>query len=237
MNILLRGTGINAAVRRSLLCRDAAISCCGGGFVGNLRGRRGLVTGKSGGAGGAGGGAPQEERPPKSEVAAGNHADLSGEPLRPIRGTEEPVPGFVATALRLGANALLGAFVTSSRRFDGNLKGMVVERISKGFVRCSLVVGEELQNTYGSLHGGAICTIVDVVGTIAVLTIDPRRAGVSVELNTSFLSSAPGGSTVEIEGTAHRVGRKLAFTSVDIFLRLDNGERKLVATGRHTKAV
>lgn len=76
-------------------------------------------------------------------------------------------------------------------------------------------------------------TLVDVVGTLALLSKEPTRAGVSVEMNVSFLAAARDGETVQVEGRLLRVGKKLAFTEVEI--RGEDG--RLVATGRHTKAV
>ena len=53
----------------------------------------------------------------------------------------------------------------------------VTEISSEGLATCELIVTDELTNNYSTLHGGAIATIVDVVGTIALLGIDPTRAG------------------------------------------------------------
>ena len=82
------------------------------------------------------------------------------------------------------------------------------------------------------MHGGAICTIVDVVGTMAILSLDVTKPGVSVDLNVSFVSAAKSGEQVLIKGTCHKLGRKLGFTEV----RIESEDGKLIATGRHTKA-
>jgi acyl-coenzyme A thioesterase 13 len=42
--------------------------------------------------------------------------------------------------------------------------------------------------------------LVDVVGTIALLTKDPTKPGVSVELNTTFVRAAKAGETVVVTG-------------------------------------
>ena len=65
------------------------------------------------------------------------------------------------------------------------------------------------------------------------LTLDPLRAGVSVELNVSFVSAAPAGSQIHVRGEVLKAGKKLGFTAVEI--RSEEG--KLIATGRHTKAL
>lgn len=145
----------------------------------------------------------------------------------------------MATAKLKGARALLGQFLASPRfdrvlgtpagRSDG---GLEVLSIGDGVVECSLLVHEGLTNSYSTLHGGATTTLVDVVGTMAILTLDPARPGVSIELSTSFLRPAPLGKTVHITGKVTKMGKQIAF--VDVTLAVDG---KLVATGRHTKAL
>ena len=138
---------------------------------------------------------------------------------------------FIDKAKAAGANALLGQF-TASDRFDRVLKNLTVESVDEGRVTCSMVVDEGVQNAYKTLHGGAVSTIVDVVGTIALLSIDATKPGVSVDLNVSFATAAMASSTVQIEGKVLKMGKRLGFTTVDI--RREDGT--LVATGRHTKA-
>jgi len=72
-----------------------------------------------------------------------------------------------------------------------------------------------------------------VVGTLAIMTADrDGRPGVSTDLNVSWLSPAPGGSTVLVEATVLKSGRTLAFVQVDVRREQDG---VLVAQGRMTK--
>ena len=134
----------------------------------------------------------------------------------------------------LGAQALLGRLIASPR-FDRVLAGLTVTRVDEqlGEVDTEFVVAEGLQNTYLTLHGGAIATLVDVIGTMALLAKDPTRAGVSVDLSVSYLGAAKAGEMVKCCGRALRVGRKLGFSSVEL-RRASDGT--LLAVGRHTKA-
>ena len=77
-----------------------------------------------------------------------------------------------------------------------------------------------------------MATIVDVLGTMALLTKDAQRAGVSVEMSQSFLAPAKGGEVVTAIGQVTKYGRALGFTEV----RVTDANGKLLATGRHTKA-
>ena len=114
---------------------------------------------------------------------------------------------------------------------------MVCTRIGDGSVECTLEVTESLANNYGTLHGGAISTIVDVVGTLALLAVDPSRAGVSVEMNTSFCSAAKIGESLTLTGRTLRYGKSLGFTEIEVRKAASAGGAPptLVATGRHTK--
>ena len=133
-----------------------------------------------------------------------------------------------------GASALLGAFLTTNR-FDRVLEGMVITEVAKGRVVCEMEVTAEVSNSYGTLHGGCTSTIIDIVGTSAALTVDPLRPGVSVDMSTSLTSSAKVGERLYIEGKCLKSGKRLAFTEVKLWV--GGLEKKLIATGTHTKAL
>jgi acyl-coenzyme A thioesterase 13 len=117
--------------------------------------------------------------------------------------------------------------------YDRSLTGMELLEVSGGKARVRLPVGEAVQNAAGALHGGAVATLVDVVGTLAIMSADrDHRPGVSTDLNVSWFSPAPGGATVLVEASVLKSGRTLAFVQVD--LRREN-DGVLVAQGRMTK--
>ncbi len=117
--------------------------------------------------------------------------------------------------------------------YDRSLAGMELIEVEGGKARVRLPVGEPVQNVNGALHGGAVATLVDVVGTLAIMSADrDHRPGVSTDLNVSWFSPVPGGSTVLVEATVLKTGRTLAFVQVD--LRRE-GDGVLVAQGRMTK--
>ena len=144
-----------------------------------------------------------------------------------------PPLSFIDVAAASGAAALLGPFHPNPGRFDACLAGLHVDALRDGTALGSFVVDAELGNAYGTLHGGAISTLVDVFGTLALLSVDPTRGGVSVEMNTSFMSAAKEGERVVVEGTVLKYGRRMGFTEVVLRRERDNAE---VARGRHTKA-
>lgn len=146
----------------------------------------------------------------------------------------QEMSSFITRAKSFGANALLGKLLTSPR-FDRVLKGLEVTRVDveKGEIDAVFEVTEQWSNVYNTCHGGAIATLVDVVGSMALLAKDPTRAGVSIELSVSYLSAAKAGEKVMCTAKALRVGKKLGFSSVELRLVSNN---QLIATGKHTKA-
>lgn len=142
---------------------------------------------------------------------------------------------FIERAKLHGPQSLLGRY-PSTNGFDACLESMdVVEMNTDGVAVCELEVTESLRNSYGTLHGGAISMLVDVLGTLALLSHhhnNGTKPGVSVEMSTSFLAAAKVGEQLRCTGRVTRMGKTLGFTEVEI--RTKENE-KLIATGKHTK--
>ena len=96
---------------------------------------------------------------------------------------------------------------------------------------CVFPVTPRVQNRYGTLHGGCVATLVDVVSTVALLTVSPDP-GVSVNIGCNYVTPCPCGTDVEVDARVTKVGRTLAF--MDVTLRTAVGG-KTVATGTHCK--
>ena len=122
-------------------------------------------------------------------------------------------------------------------RFDSCLRNLHINKIEGGKAVGTLHVSDELLNAYGTMHGGAITTLTDVFGTLALLSVDHTRAGVSVEINTSFMGAVKRGEQLTIEGNVLKSGRTLGFTEVLIQTEREDGRVVEVAKGRHTKAL
>ena len=146
-----------------------------------------------------------------------------------VRGTQS----FIDRAAHQGAKSLLGAFPSFGGRFDEVLKKVSIDKIENGEVQVSFVVDETHANGYGTLHGGFTATLVDVVGTLALISKDKDKAGVSLDINVSYMNAAAIGQKVICIGRLLRIGQSFGFTQVDL-IREEDG--KLLATGRHTKA-
>ena len=108
--------------------------------------------------------------------------------------------------------------------------GVLLEERGTGYAHYRIPVVEEVRGgVAGSLHGGAVCTLVDIAAIGAVATMlrpDERMAG-TAEINVSFLRPAIG-ETVYAEARLLKKGRTLAVCDVDV----TNDAGKLVAKGR-----
>jgi len=101
-------------------------------------------------------------------------------------------------------------------------------------IRCDLYVHESLCNRFGTLHGGCIATIVDVLTTCALLVEDEnseKGGGVTTDLHVSCVKSARMHSTVTVEAISKRLGKTMGFSQCE--LRDEDGS--VVAYGTHTK--
>ncbi|VDL63868.1 unnamed protein product [Nippostrongylus brasiliensis] len=105
--------------------------------------------------------------------------------------------------------------------------------VSEGRVKVEFEVTHAMTNPWGSLHGGCTATLVDIVTTAALLTTPRQLPGVSVDLHVTYLAAAKEGESVVMDAEVIRIGRSLAFTKADLFLKESN---KIIATGLHTKA-
>ena len=76
------------------------------------------------------------------------------------------------------------------------------------------VAGNE--QPYGLLHGGAVCTLVETVGSVAAaLHAGPERRVVGIELSASYLRSATSGVVTAV-CTPVRRGRTLATYLIEV---------------------
>src|SRR5262249_56431338 len=102
---------------------------------------------------------------------------------------------------------------------------------ANGIARVELDAAPHVRNCFGTIHGGALASLVDYAGSMAVGSADVEgRVGVAVDLHVSYL--APATSSVVAEATVSKIGRSLAFVTVRV---VDHGSGAVVCEGRMTK--
>ena len=91
----------------------------------------------------------------------------------------------------------------------------------------------EMDNLNGTLHGGAITSIIDVCTTMAIMSLDTKnRANVSADLSISFVRGGSLNTEIFILSQVDKLGKQLAFSNACVY----NNTFNLIASGKHLKA-
>jgi len=97
-----------------------------------------------------------------------------------------------------------------------------------GVVRLRLDPKPEFANSWGSVHGGVLMTLLDVALASAGRSLDDKCNGaMTVEMKVNFIAAAAG--PVLAEGRAQRAGRSLIFSEGE--LKSEDGTMLAKATG------
>lgn len=131
-----------------------------------------------------------------------------------------------------GPSTVAAIFLRADETGFAGTCGLRTVSAGDGRATVEMAVTPAVQNPKGTLHGGAIATLVDHAGTVAIITADREgRPGVTTDLNVTYLLPGPAGETVVAEATVLRCGRTMAYVTVDVRRR----DGQLVAQGRMTK--
>ncbi|OVA14120.1 Thioesterase superfamily [Macleaya cordata] len=107
-----------------------------------------------------------------------------------------------------------------------------VDHIERGRVSCSLTVTPHVTNAYGTLHGGAVAIVAELVAMACARTIvDDDKDLFLGELAMSYLSSAGLNVELEVDGCIVRSSRNIMVASVEFRIK---ETKKVVYTARAT---
>jgi uncharacterized protein (TIGR00369 family) len=110
--------------------------------------------------------------------------------------------------------------------------GLYANEIEEGMCCLYIDVEEHHQQHHGFLHGGVTATLCDVATGIAAYTVVPDHKNVvTADLNVSYLAPSVG-KKVKAVGTVTKAGKTLIYCDCKIYDLLENGEEKLIGTGR-----
>eukprot|EP01100_Stratorugosa_tubuloviscum_P008005 TRINITY_DN3318_c0_g1_i1.p1 TRINITY_DN3318_c0_g1~~TRINITY_DN3318_c0_g1_i1.p1 ORF type:complete len:163 (-),score=61.30 TRINITY_DN3318_c0_g1_i1:24-512(-) len=126
---------------------------------------------------------------------------------------------------------------TSINNFNLILSAQVqvqkVDRANKSIVY-SFNATKDLQNAFGTLHGGAVATLIDELTTLTLMLFDKdSRAGVSVDINVQYINAIPTGTQVFLTSNCVKIGKRLAFLEAII----TDTKGKIFMKGTHIKCV
>jgi acyl-CoA thioesterase len=84
--------------------------------------------------------------------------------------------------------------------------GFKVEKVDSGFVQLRFPLSENITRWGGIVHGGAIMTALDNACGLAVMTVNPGKNQVTMELKVNFLEQLANGP-FHVQGRVIRAGR------------------------------
>lgn len=124
-------------------------------------------------------------------------------------------------------------YLKGCNRFEGVLKNLEVISLENGKCVAEMDIKKEHTNPIGTLHGGLTATLVDVISSYGLSSLEKANvAHVSVNLNIRYLKGGQMGKTIVIESDTVRCGKTLAFLEVTL---KDKETGSILAKGEHTK--
>lgn len=115
---------------------------------------------------------------------------------------------------------------------------MVITHFESHQLIAEVLVEQNHANLNGGLHGGFSATLVDKLSSLTLVTEANIRNnakpnfGKSVNLSVNYVRPANIGDILEIHAKCNRLGKNLAYMSVQIMNKADG---KLLAIGSHIK--
>ena len=107
-----------------------------------------------------------------------------------------------------------------------DLVGLVEEQVAEGRATITLVAGERHLNPAGTVHGGAIATLIDVAmgRAMASLIADDERP-VTIEMKVNFLEAGGPGDIVATADVSRR-GRRFTVVHAEVTQRESGRDRR-----------
>lgn len=121
--------------------------------------------------------------------------------------------------------------------YDFLLPNVDIISASKGLLTANLLLEKNHVNSRGTIHGAVSAAIVDWSGGLAIATHGLEKTGASIDIHVTYIGGAQIGDTIQIEATANKVGRSVAFTTIRICKLVDGKPGPIVATASHTKYI
>ncbi|MBM3366790.1 MAG: PaaI family thioesterase [Betaproteobacteria bacterium] len=106
--------------------------------------------------------------------------------------------------------------------------GIRVESLEKGVARLSMLIKPEFMTSWGTAHGGAILSLLDITLSMSARTLyDPPRSIMTIDLSTQFIGTSTG--MLKAEGRVSRAGQTAIFCEGEI--RSESGDLVAKAIG------
>ncbi len=137
------------------------------------------------------------------------------------------IAGHETTTVEIRENAAMNKFFGVVVPFL-NLVGVKSESWGQGESRVALSSRPDITNHFGSVHGGAVATLLDVAMASAARSLHPETGVVTVSMTLNYLQAATG--ELVAAGRVRRGGRSMVFCEGEI----TNSNGEVVATAMGT---
>ncbi|KAL2335918.1 hypothetical protein Fmac_010364 [Flemingia macrophylla] len=95
-----------------------------------------------------------------------------------------------------------------------------LDLIQRGRIQCIFLVKPPLCNGYGTLHGGAIGSFVEILATACARTVVAEDKELFLgEMSASYLSGTPVNEEVLVDASVVKTGRNLTVVEVEFKLK------------------
>lgn len=128
--------------------------------------------------------------------------------------------------------------ITTDGRFNSVLKNARITDFTEDGIKMTseMQVLHEHLNRQGTLHGGCITTIVDLMTGMNFLAHQGTITyALSVQLDVKFFTPALEGDLIEIHSSVIKPGKRLYFLQADLLNK--TRENKLIARGNHIMSI
>ncbi|KRT85802.1 hypothetical protein AMK59_1390 [Oryctes borbonicus] len=104
-----------------------------------------------------------------------------------------------------------------AKGFDRYFHSIRILAAGNGEIKAEMKVTSEHINPLGTLHGGSIAYLVDVISSLGLFSHERGyKPAVSANININYLSSSREGDTVEILANTLKIGKTTAILQIQL---------------------
>ncbi|CAL5196147.1 unnamed protein product [Lathyrus oleraceus] len=121
----------------------------------------------------------------------------------------------------MGSGAPVPENCNANGFFDSFLRNFIkVDQIQPGRISCTLIVKPPICNAYGTLHGGTVASLVEVLAIACARTVVAEDKQLFLgEISISYLSATPMDEEVVANASVVKSGRNLTVVALEFKLK------------------
>ncbi|KAH1256154.1 hypothetical protein AAZX31_03G014100 [Glycine max] len=139
--------------------------------------------------------------------------------------SKEVDPSHASETLRIvnamGAATPIPANCNARGFYDAFLRSFIkVDHIQRGRISCTVVAKPPICNRYGTLHGGSVGSLVEILSNACARTVVAKDKELFLgEISISYLSATPANEEVLANASVVKTGRNLTVVAVEFKLK------------------